>query len=910
MSPSNTDEVQLLAVGPCYVGRSNMGAERRDAFNSAVDRAVTIAIDNDVDAVVQLGNLFGTRSPDAEFVTKLRESLSRLQSAGIPFLHTPSERDADMTQTETLYESELLTPLDASPTWVGDVVVYGTDPGRTLGAQAGELSVPDEATSAVLASHHAVSPPIEGNGVNLSTVESRLDPAVDTLLVGDSELANTHTGQVRAVAPGSPEPRLGKWLFKDEARDPYPATVTELRLGEQFVEVTDHELPHRPLLAIELTIDEGAGVDGVWSEISDLDYEDAAVLLNGWTVGNDPDLVAALEERLAEDAFVVNTWHKESGYTPSKGSVESTVDRYEFDPNVDDPALSVDVYRCSRDRRSETRTCQNCLSGKLFEDTEHRDTATGDTLVLFDYDKEVNPNSRRQWIYGPFIARSEAKHVARPDGGDDNLPYQVEVDWNQLYRLPADDCPVDIEQTRIIGDEAATLLDVLEEDGAKIRVTDGGIPEPIDSEPSEGENEPQDGESDAPEGDPDTPEGQRDVIKKPDHADLTPTTEMIEQASQPGVPILHHAVTGELRPELYREALVHLIAGKNVIFYGPPGSGKTRIAKRLCGVICPNVRIASANAEWTYQDVVGGDKPQGNGFEPEPGVLTSAAAACEQALKSEGRPEWLIIDELNRANLDEAFGEVFTLLDVAHRSDASITYADDRRQTVPHAFRILGTMNSEDQAQLFALGYAFRRRFAFVEVPALYETSDDGGPVRLNIDAVDLGSGFEQMNVILREEATAQLTTDVGNSDTPLGIPVLETVFNSAGFFEETRRSVLPPNTDLKFDRAILAFVQCLDELDIAQIGQGLILDAYKYVLSHYGLFPDATDWTTVDQAICAYLLPQLEAYMGELRRAETVAAESTALDDFESAIERADELGFSRTAGRMRDALDTHEIF
>jgi hypothetical protein len=61
---------------------------------------------------------------------------------------------------------------------------------------------------------------------------------------------------------------------------------------------------------------------------------------------------------------------------------------------------------------------------------------------------------------------------------------------------------------------------------------------------------------------------------------------------------------------------------------------------------------------------------------------------------------WLIIDEINRANVDLAFGKFFTLLDPVHRDGerleipgAGLGYSLE----VPFSFRVLATMNSYDR---------------------------------------------------------------------------------------------------------------------------------------------------------------------------------------------------------------------
>ncbi|MGC8983501.1 MAG: AAA family ATPase, partial [Desulfurococcaceae archaeon] len=173
--------------------------------------------------------------------------------------------------------------------------------------------------------------------------------------------------------------------------------------------------------------------------------------------------------------------------------------------------------------------------------------------------------------------------------------------------------------------------------------------------------------------------------------------------------------------------LIHLVSGKNVIIYGPPGSGKTRLARELCrelsGVECP---VETGNPEWTPYDSIGGTTL--SGFKQ--GFITRAILNCWKNLAERGRPLFLILDEINRANVDLAFGKFFTLLDVSHRKEPILEAYEagvSEDIYVPYSFRVLATMNSYDRALLYKLGYALLRRFALVEMRRDFEF--EGSPV-------------------------------------------------------------------------------------------------------------------------------------------------------------------------------------
>jgi hypothetical protein len=98
---------------------------------------------------------------------------------------------------------------------------------------------------------------------------------------------------------------------------------------------------------------------------------------------------------------------------------------------------------------------------------------------------------------------------------------------------------------------------------------------------------------------------------------------------------------------------------------------------------------------------------------------------------------WLIIDEFNRADIDQAFGELFSVLSgqtvvLPHRRSefapplALVPYgleppAETEAICIPKLWRIIATMNTSDRGLLFTLSRALMRRFAFVNV----STPDD-----------------------------------------------------------------------------------------------------------------------------------------------------------------------------------------
>ena len=212
---------------------------------------------------------------------------------------------------------------------------------------------------------------------------------------------------------------------------------------------------------------------------------------------------------------------------------------------------------------------------------------------------------------------------------------------------------------------------------------------------------------------------------------------------------------------------------KAVVLYGPPGTGKTFTALeyvfaklgmdrekendyvveekdekgrsirvyfdsekggRENSRIKGEVTVVQFHPNYSYQDFVGGifpcvDQQKGGelSYETRKGVFkliceqaekAKQVADAENANKKNGEPKvepkrfYLIIDEINRADLSSVFGELMYGLEYRDRVMQIPIFGNFK---IPDNVYIIGTMNNTDKS-LVGFDIALRRRFAFLRV--------------------------------------------------------------------------------------------------------------------------------------------------------------------------------------------------
>jgi hypothetical protein len=210
----------------------------------------------------------------------------------------------------------------------------------------------------------------------------------------------------------------------------------------------------------------------------------------------------------------------------------------------------------------------------------------------------------------------------------------------------------------------------------------------------------------------------------------------------------------------FNNVMSNLSKPENIIFYGSPGTGKSyKVDNMIKELDTKYYERVTFHPEYDNSCFIGGYRPNSykEKFEDKDGeeyfehevhyefVPQAFTNIYKRAWLDEKNQYYLVIEEINRGNCAEIFGEIFQLLD--RTSNYTVSPSKELKEyleneafnnvnhegvvnglKLPPNLTILATMNTSDQS-LFPMDSAFKRRWDWEYIPICYEENDDNGKI-------------------------------------------------------------------------------------------------------------------------------------------------------------------------------------
>ena len=189
-----------------------------------------------------------------------------------------------------------------------------------------------------------------------------------------------------------------------------------------------------------------------------------------------------------------------------------------------------------------------------------------------------------------------------------------------------------------------------------------------------------------------------------------------------------------------------LLMKKQIVLTGVPGVGKSRYTSLLSesGLFFKTCMV-QFHSGYSYNDFIGREtlKPDGRGGTE---VITQKGTFLDfiiaaKADENKDNKYLFIIDELNRGNIAEIFGETILMLDRGYSVQLAKPIDGITEISIPQNLYIVATMNTSDRNIAF-LDLAIRRRFAFIPLLPNYDFLSE----EVSFGDIDLGNVLKLIN--------------------------------------------------------------------------------------------------------------------------------------------------------------------